>query len=148
MNFVIWAQVNVNEIVSYAFSGSIENIEFIDSHIGTILAFAINCVADVLFNVSFDDCVIDRIDSQAFKNMRLQHFMFRNTVVTSPVVNRAFYRLTIDDNLSVLNCTFDTIETGAFQAIGTFYTCSAIDWGNKNINNSNYYRCESFRFLG
>lgn len=117
-------QVNVNEIVSYAFSGSIENIEFVECRIGTIQAFASNCVSEVVYNISFDGCVIERIDSQAFKNMRLQHFTFRNTMFMSPLVNRAFYRLSISDNFSVINCTFDAITAGAIQLNGLFISHS------------------------
>lgn len=120
-NFLIFIQVNVIEMASYALSGSIENIEFVGCRIGTILAFAINCVSDVLYNISFDDCLIDRIESQAFKNMRLQYFVFRNTFFTTPLVNRAFYRMTINDNFSIRNCTFGTISAGAIQLNGVFY---------------------------
>lgn len=139
-------QVNVDEIVSYAFSGSIENIEFVECRIGTIRAFAINCVSEVVYNVSFDGCVIDRIDSQAFKNMRLQHFTFRNTMFVSPLVNRAFYRLSISDNFSVMNCTFDAITAGAIQMNGLFMSYCR-EWQTENKMNFNFRR-ESLRFLG
>lgn len=125
--------MNAVEIASYALSGSIENIEFVECRIGKIMAFAINCVNEVVYNISFDGCVIDRIDSQAFKNMRLQHFMFRNTIFTSSLVNRAFYRLTINDNFSMLNCSFDTITSGAIQLNGTFHNYLSIKRSMKNI---------------
>lgn len=108
------------EMASYALSGSIENIEFVGCRIGTILAFAINCVSDVLYNISFVDCLIDRIDSQAFKNMRLQYFVFQNTIFTTPLVNRAIYRMTVSDNFAIRNCTFGTISAGAIQLNGVF----------------------------
>lgn len=119
-NAVNFIQVNMNEIRSYALSGNIESIEFVDCRIGAILAFAINCPADTLYRISIDNCRIDRIESQAFKSLQLQRFTIRNTVFTSPLVNRAFYRLAIDDNLLVQNCTFDAIATGAFQSCGMF----------------------------
>lgn len=144
-----FVQVNAIEIVSYALSGSIESIEFVDCRVGKILAFAINCVSDVLYNISFDGCVIDRIDSQAFKNLRLQHFLFQNTVFTSPLVNRAFYRLKINDNFSIMNCTFGTISAGAIQLNGTHVHQSNAHRPNENFKIIQFdFRRESLRYVG
>lgn len=110
--------MNINEILPHALSGSIDHIEFIECKIGKIRAFAVNGLNGALFNISIVHCIVDRIETQAFKKMSIENFEIKYTTILSPVPSRAFYDLIITDNFLISHCSFSTIASGAIMVNG------------------------------
>lgn len=111
-------QVKMREIVSFAISGSIDYLEFIQCDIGKIYAYAINCIYYTVYNISFVHTQIDQIESQAVKKMKIENFVLRNTTIKSPLPTRAFYDLIIENTFTISDCSFSTISTEAISIRG------------------------------
>lgn len=112
--------MNIEEIVSMAFNDGIENIEFIQCHIGKLNAFAININHhQSLYGLTFESSRIDAIESQAFKKIQINHFIMKDTTIKNPLPTRAFYDLIITSQMSITNCSFTTISSNAIMLNGT-----------------------------
>lgn len=111
-------QVTISQVRPHSFSGAIDHIEFMNCKIGIIRPFAINCLLNSVFRVSFENTLIDQLESQAFKKMTLEQMEFTNTTFLSEIPSKAFYELTISDFFSINNCQFPTIASSAFMLGG------------------------------
>lgn len=111
-------QVTISQITSHAFSGSIDYIEFINCRIGVIQPYAINCLSNPVYRISFDKTLIDHLENQAFKKMTIEQLEFTNTTFLDQIPSKAFYDLSINDFFTVDGCKFSKIASSAFMFDG------------------------------
>lgn len=109
--------MNFEEILSYAITGEIDSIKFIQCHIGKINAFAINSQHSI-YEISFEKCQIDSIESQSFKKINIDHLRIENTTIHAPIPARSFYDLIISDTFSITKSTLTAITSSAFVLRG------------------------------
>lgn len=106
--------MDFDKIGSHALAtNGIDNIKFDKCRINKINAFAFTS-RQPIYEISFERSRIDSIENQAFKKMYINQLRFHNTIITNPIVGRAFYDLVITESMLITNCTLSSITSSAF----------------------------------
>lgn len=112
-------QVNFDEITTYSMNGYIDSIAFTNCRIDRFSAYAINSIQEAVYRISFENTVINTIESQALKRLQIEHFLMRNVIFRSHLPSRTLTALTITNDISISNCTFATISSQAIELNST-----------------------------
>lgn len=101
----------------YSINGCVDSVAFINCKIHKINAFVMKSI-ESFYSISFDNTKIHEIERDAFKRLQIKYFTFKNSVFPSQLPSRAFDALLITSEMSISNCTFNTIRSQAIDLYG------------------------------
>lgn len=122
---------NISQIQSHAFAGRISEITFEDVNVERLdpLAF-VNLLQTE--KISIRDSVLRNVGVQSFKKFSTEYVELIN-VHADLVPSRAFSNITVYQNFTIENCTFDTVYPGGF----TVYNPLVFQVTNTNVKDLN-----------